>query len=212
MSGLDVESFNLFGKKPNKAASPRPVAVPVTSPKVVEEEIKKFDDEAEFEIELLPEESLDSYFQDVVQDMVSDGEIERFEVEPAHMAPVLTKASFEKPLYTPAKSIEVNLKGIEKNKDDAVLRKFETFVAPTFRIPEAHDLELKKIEHFIMRNRKKGANTDSRERITTNTVVRAMIANFLERAGDLDLSNIDNEEMLKERLEKVFKNKYTKRA
>jgi hypothetical protein len=212
MSGLDVESFNLFGKKPNKAAAPRPVAVPVTSPKVIEEEIKKFVEEAEYEIELLPEENLDSYFKDVVEEMVSDGEIERFVVEPAQMKPVLTKESFEKPLYVPAKSIEVNLKAVDKNKDDAVLRKFETFVAPTFRIPESHDLELKKIEHFIMRNRKKGANIDSRERITTNTVVRAMIANFLERAGDLDLSNIDNEEMLKERLEKVYKQKYTKRA
>jgi hypothetical protein len=212
MSGLDVESFNLFGKKPNKASASRPVAIPVTSPKVIEEEIKKFDDEAEFEIELLPEESLDSYFQDVVQEMVSNGEIERFVVEPAQMKPVLTKESFEKPLYTPAKSIEVNLKPIDKNKDDAVLRKFETFVAPTFRIPEQHDLELKKIEHFIMRNRKKGNNSDSRERITTNTVVRAMIANFLERAGDMDLSNIDNEEMLKDRMEKVFKQKYVKRV
>ena len=212
MSGLDVESFNLFGKKPNKAAAPRPVAVPVTSPKVIEQEIKKFDEEAEYEIELLPEENLDTYFKNVVEDMVSEGEIERFVVEPNHMKPVLTKESFEKPLYAASKSIEVNLQPIDKNKDDAVLRKFETFVAPTFRIPEEHDLELKKIEHTIMRNRKKGLNTENRERITTNTVVRAMIANFLERAGDLDLSNIDNEEMLKERLEKVFKQKYSKRV
>jgi hypothetical protein len=210
MSGLDVESFNLFGKKPNKTSAPRPVAVPVTSPKVIEEEIKKF--EEEFEIELLPEAETDVVFSNVVESTIHDGEIERFEVESTNVAPVLTKASFEKPLYSPAKSIEVNLKAVEKNKDDAVLRKFETFVAPTFRIPEAHDLELKKIEHTIMRNRKKGLNTESRERITTNSVVRAMIANFLDRAGDLDLSNIDNEEMLKERLEKVYKQKYTKRA
>ncbi len=177
---LDVENFNLFGKKSNKTPA-RPIAVPVTSAKVVEEEINKF-----------------------------DAEIERF--EEIQLAPVMDIESFEKPMNTVIKAAELTLRAPEKNKDDAPLRKFETFVAPTFRIPEAHDLELKKIEHFIMRNRKKGNNADSRERITTNTVVRAMIANFLERAGDMDLSNIDNEEMLKERMEKVFKQKYSKRS
>jgi hypothetical protein len=207
MSGLDVESFNLFGKKPNKVA-PRPVAVPVTSPTIVEEEIKKFDAEIETRVEMkndmpqMPTEMNTNF----------SAEIERFEVESIPKAPVMNNIPMERRAYTPAKSIEVTLKAVEKNNGDAVLRKFETFVAPTFRIPESHDLELKKIEHFIMRNRKKGANIDSRERITTNTVVRAMIANFLERAGDMDLSNIDNEEMLKERMEKIFKSKYTKRA
>ena len=208
MSGLDVESFNLFGKKPNKAAAPRPVAVPVTSPTIVEEEIKKFDAEIETRVEMkndmpqMPTEMNTNF----------SAEIERFEVESIPKAPVMNNIPMERRAYTPAKSIEVTLKAVEKNNGDAVLRKFETFVATTFRIPESHDLELKKIEHFIMRNRKKGANIDSRERITTNTVVRAMIANFLERAGDMDLSNIDNEEMLKERLEKVFKQKYSKRV
>lgn len=209
MSGLDVENFNLFGKKPNKA-TPGPVAVPVTSPKFVEEELKMFDDE--YEIELLPETNTDVVFSSAVESIQHVSDFERFDIESTQIAPVLNKASFERPLITPAKSIEVNLKAIEKNKDDAVLRKFETFVAPTFRISLEHDQGLKNIETVIMRNRKKGANIDSRERITTNTVVRAMIANFLERAGDLDLSNIDNEEMLKERMEKVFKQKYAKRS
>jgi hypothetical protein len=48
--------------------------------------------------------------------------------------------------------------------------------------------------------------------ITSNTVVRGLIANFLDRVGDMDLSNIDNEEVLRERMEKVFKQKYNKRA
>jgi hypothetical protein len=207
MSGLDVESFNLFGKKTNKVV-PRPVAVPVTSAAIVEEEIKKFDAEIETRVEIKND------MPKIVAEENTNfsAQIERFEVESIPAAPVLNNTHLERPAYTPAKSIEVTLRAAEKNKDDAVLRKFETFVAPTFRIPEEHDLELKKIEHFIMRNRKKGNNADSRERITTNTVVRAMIANFLERAGDLDLSNIDNEEMLKERLEKVFKQKYSKRA
>jgi hypothetical protein len=208
MSGLDVEKFNLFGKK-NGATRPmpKPVAVPVTTPKVIEEEIKKFDEE--FEIELLPVEAEEIIVKEpVLEKMVKlDGEIERFAVE----APVLKASDFEKPAYVPSKSIEVSLRAPEKNKDDAQLRKFETFVAPTFRITDQQDLELKSIEHSIMRNRKKGQNVESRERITTNTVIRALIANFIERAGDIDLSNIDNEEMLKERMEKVFKQKYQKK-
>jgi hypothetical protein len=59
---------------------------------------------------------------------------------------------------------------------------------------------------------KEGVNAESRERITTHFVVRAVIDNFLDRVGDMYLSNIDNEELLKERMEKVFKQKYSKRA
>ncbi len=204
MSGLNVENFNLFGKKtPSNKPALKPVATLVTSPEVVEVEIKKFDAEIETpvtQMNTLTESPLNNFAV----------EIERFEeIRPTQ---VMNTELSQRPLHKEVKTVELTLKAIDKNLDNAPLRKFETFVAPTFRIPEQHDLELKKIEHFIMRNRKKGNNADSRERITTNTVVRAMIANFLERAGDLDLSNIDNEEMLKERLEKVFKNKYTKRA
>ncbi len=204
MSGLNVESFNLFGKKaPSNKPALKPVATLVTSPEVVEEEIKKFDAEVETQVNqmnTLTESPLNNF----------SVEIERFEeIRPTQ---VMNTVIEQRPLHKEVKTVELTLKAIEKNLDDAPLRKFETFVAPTFRIPEQHDLELKKIEHFIMRNRKKGNNSDSRERITTNTVVRAMIANFLERAGDLDLSNIDNEEALKDRMEKIFKQKYSKRA
>lgn len=94
---------------------------------------------------------------------------------------------------------------IEANKSP----KYETFLPVTARILEAHALELKKIENTIMRNRKKAPSSD-RERITVNTVMRCLISNFLERAGDLDLTNIDNETELNERLEKVFKHKKAK--
>ncbi len=81
----------------------------------------------------------------------------------------------------------------------------------TFRIPQEHDLELKRIEQTIMRNRRRGQVIEGRERITSNTVVRALLANFIDRVGEMDLTHIDNEEMLKERMEKVFKQRYTKR-
>lgn len=98
--------------------------------------------------------------------------------------------------------VKEQIQMVEENKSP----KYETFLPVTARILEAHALELKKIENTIMRNRKKESNS-SRERITVNTVMRCLISNFLERAGDLDLSNIDNETELNERLEKAFKHK-----
>ena len=184
MSGLNVENFNLFAKKaPAHKPAPRPV--------VIEQELEKSDAEIETPI-----------IQAAPVMEAAAVEIERFEeVRPTQ---ILT-TQVERP-------IQIQTKIQDKNKGEAPLRKFETFVAPTFRIPEQHDLDLKKIEHVIMRNRKKGANLESRERITTNSVVRALIANFLDRVVDVDFSNIDNEEMLKERMEKVFKQKYIKRT
>ena len=208
MSGLNVENFNLFAKKPTTKPAQKPIVTPATSKEVVEEEIAKFDAEIETTKEIVKS-------APVIEPMVTKAQepeiqIERF--EEMRTTPVMNTMTETKLVNKEVKSLEVTLKAAEKNLSEAPMRKFETFVAPTFRIPEEHDFELKKIETFIMRNRKKGVNIDCRERITANTVVRAIIANFLERAGDLDLSNIDNEEMLKERLEKVFKQKYTKRA
>jgi hypothetical protein len=186
MSGLNVDNFNLFAKKP--AAKPAPLPVAATSQAVVEKEIEKFDLETiEAPVVLAP----------THQPMV---EIERFE----EVRPNITTVNVSSTTNT--------YKTVEKNKETTGLRKFETFAAPTFRIPQDHDFELKRIEQMIMRNRKKGQNSDSRERITSNTVVRALIANFLDRVGDMDLSNIDNEEVLRERMEKVFKQKYNKRV
>lgn len=93
--------------------------------------------------------------------------------------------------------------------DENKTAKYETFLPLTARIVESQVMELKKLENQIMRSRSKSSKND-RERITVNTIMRCMISNFLERAGDLDLSSIDNEEILKERMEKAFKQKYRK--
>ena len=206
MSGLNVENFNLFAKKPTTKPVQRPIAVAAT-PEVVEKELAIFDADIENTKEVV---KLTQVIERIeAKAPVLEIEIERFEeTKPAQ---TLATTSGPKHINKEMKAIEVTLRPSEKTTSDPALRKFETFVAPTFRIPEEHDLELKKIEHFIMRNRKKGNNSESRERITTNTVVRAMIANFLERAGDIDFSNIDNEEILKERMEKAFKQKYSKK-
>ena len=195
MSGLDVNNFNLFAKK-NAATgpSPKPIAKPANT-HTVEEELKKFESEVED----------NTAMNDIPVKLSGDNKSFNTEMKPNE------DLKISSPVRKESKLIEVSLKAPEKSIHEAPLRKFETFATPTFRIPEQHDFELKKIENFIMRNRKKGINSSSRERITSNSVVRALIANFLERAGDMDLSNIDNEEMLRERMEKVFKQKYSKK-
>ncbi len=189
---LDVNNFNLFAKK----SSPKPTPMPIASStkEVIEKEIEKFDAEI-VEAPLVLANSNNQTIE--IAPVVKTVEIERFE----DVRPAMVNVSAQMNNY----------KNIEKNKETSPLRKFETFAAPTFRIPQEHDFELKRIEQTIMRNRRKGQNTDSRERITSNTVVRALISNFLDRVGDMDLSNIDNEEVLKERMEKVFKQKYNKK-
>ncbi len=195
MSGLNVDNFNLFAKK--TAPKPAPMPIVATSKEVVENEIEKFDAEV-VETPVLKIAAQNPTVTHEITPVMTTVEIERFDdVRPAMI-------NVSSPLS--------NNKNIDKNKETTGLRKFETFAAPTFRIPQEHDFELKRIEQMIMRNRKKGQNTDSRERITSNTVVRALIANFLDRVGDMDLSNIDNEDMLKERMERVFKQKYNKKV
>ena len=129
---------------------------------------------------------------------IEDQEIEttqgKVEMKREEVAPVIQEIKANEQVQT-----------IGENKSP----KYETFLPVTARILEAHALELKKIENTIMRNRKKAPCSD-RERITVNTVMRGLISNFLERAGDLDLSNIDNETELNERLEKAFKHKKVK--
>jgi hypothetical protein len=195
MSGLNVDNFNLFAKK--SAPKPAPMPIAANSKEVVENEIEKFD----AEVVETPFVKVAAQNPTVIQEItpvMTTVEIERFDDVRPQMVNVSSQMN--------------HFRNTEKNKETTTLRKFETFAAPTFRIPQEHDFELKRIEQMIMRNRKKGQNIESRERITSNTVVRALIANFLDRVGDMDLSNIDNEDMLKERMERVFKQKYNKKV
>jgi hypothetical protein len=192
MSGLNVENFNLFAKKPAAKPIQRPVA---TVQEVVEAPQEM---EMKNEINLIKEMNATAQMTEMAS-MAAPVEIERFEeIHPTTIQ-----------VY--AQNIETRTVA-DKNKEVNKVRKFETFATPTFRIPLEHDLELKRIEQTIMRNRKKGQFIEGRERITSNTVIRALLANFIDRVGDMDLSNIDNEEMLKERMEKIFKQKYNKRT
>ena len=187
MSGLNVENFNLFAKK--SPAKPVQAPTPVVEKEIIPVEVAK-------EITTVKE---------------MDTPIGHTEITAAQMPVEIERFDDIKPTtsrqYHEVETRAVHEKSLETNK----IRKFETFATPTFRIPQEHDLELKRIEQTIMRNRRRGQVVEGRERITSNTVVRALLANFIERVGDMDLTHIDNEEMLKERMEKVFKQRYTKR-
>lgn len=180
---LNVKDFDLFSGKTSK-----PVAKPVVAPMPV------------IKVETDLNRAIEKFDAEAIEELKASPVVPEPAPEPVKTAPVVKEV---------ADSI---VKAVSKTVDEVPLRKFETFVTPTFRIPEEHDFELKRIEHKIMRGRKKGVNTETRERITSNSVVRALIANFMERVGDVDLDNIDNEAILKDRLEKIFKQKYTKRS
>jgi hypothetical protein len=92
------------------------------------------------------------------------------------------------------------VKNIIQNESRA---KFDKFVPVTARISENEYMELKRVENQIMRNRSKG-NFENRERITFNSVVRCLISNFLDKSENIDLSEINNEAELNERIRAMF--------
>ena len=81
--------------------------------------------------------------------------------------------------------------------------KFDTFVPVTTRISQEEYMGLKGVENTIMRSRTKG-NSENRERITFNSVMRCLVKNFLEKSESSDLSEIQNEEELNERIREMF--------
>lgn len=191
---LDVSNFDLFAKKTKAAPLPlKPIAKPVVevTPEAIETPV----------LEAAPQEVLPQV----------EAQVETFErkiEEPRHTRPL-------QDLLT--ETFQTNQNVAEERKPDSfTLReeskaKYETFLPITSRVREEDVQTLKKIENTIMRGRRKGGS-ESRERITTNSILRCVIANFLERANDLDLTNIENEAELKIRLDKAFKQKYTKRT
>lgn len=95
---------------------------------------------------------------------------------------------------------------ISQNKRQVKVKskaKFDKFTPVTARITEDLYMDLKTLENRIMRSRSKSTNL-KRERITTNSVLRCLISSFLERTEDLDISEIQNEEILADRIEKLF--------
>lgn len=82
--------------------------------------------------------------------------------------------------------------------------KYESFLPVTLRLKEENFMDLKHIENSIMRSRSKTGNED-RERITSNSILRCLVTSFIDRVDLLDFEEIDNEEILNQRIQKLFK-------
>ena len=92
---------------------------------------------------------------------------------------------------------------VQKRPQNESRAKFDKFIPITTRISEDEYMGLKGVENTIMRSRSKG-NTEGRERITFNSVMRCLVTNFLEKSEGMDLSEIQNEAELNDRIKAMF--------
>ena len=91
-------------------------------------------------------------------------------------------------------------------KEEPVLPKYETYeVKLTLRISDSHLDYLTKLERDIMKNR---SSKNKKERITKNSILRAMIDSF--KSLELNKEEISDEAELKKRLTQAIKNSSTK--
>ena len=114
--------------------------------------------------------------------------VEEFDTEEE----LVLKAPVKKVAPIPPKKVQVQSKA-----------KFDTFVPVTTRISQEEYMGLKGVENTIMRSRSKG-NSENRERITFNSVMRCLVANFLENSESMNLAEINNEAELNERIKAMF--------
>lgn len=95
-------------------------------------------------------------------------------------------------------------KQTKKLKSPVKGNKWEELNAITARVSDDQLKSLKDMEFFIMRNRSKDDSVN-RERITVNSILRAAISNLIDHSDKVDLTGIQNEEILQERLQTLFK-------
>jgi len=105
------------------------------------------------------------------------------------------------------KSLEKASETVKKIKIVESRANYEKLYPMALRVTSEQNLELKRLETLIMRNRVRDPENTERERITANTIIRALLSNFINRSDDIDFSDIDNEEDLTSKIEKIFKRK-----
>lgn len=79
--------------------------------------------------------------------------------------------------------------------------RWETLHSVLVRMQEENKDALDSLTNQIMRSR----NSKGCERITTNTLIRALISSFLKHRDKLNTNNIDDEEELLNRINRMFK-------
>ena len=95
--------------------------------------------------------------------------------------------------------------GLALKDEKASKAKWQDFEKVTALLSYEQKEQLDKIAKQAMKYRSKLPATKERERITTNTVLRALIESFLERAQDLDEEVINDERDAKEWIAKLFR-------
>lgn len=97
-------------------------------------------------------------------------------------------------------------------KETPSLPKWKTLEKVTVLLTNQQRDAVEDLARSIMRHRSHGGTkSDNSERITANTVVRALIDNLIETAPDLAMKQIHNEEELKAWLSQLFSTNHGER-
>lgn len=122
-----------------------------------------------------------------------------------------TPKTVERVMETPVRNETTEKSTASKVKNKSTFKrvevktnKYESFLPVTLRLKEENFMDLKHIENSIMRSRSKNGNED-RERITSNSILRCLVTSFIDRIELLDFEEIDNEEILNQRIQRLFK-------
>jgi len=148
--------------------------------------------------------SFDLFNKKPIEPKVSEPEVQKVFVQQSPR-PVerVTESQYKSVAEEKSHSVKIKSKPISK-KVELKTNKYESFLPVTLRLKEENFMDLKHIENSIMRSRSKTGNED-RERITSNSILRCLVTSFIDRIDLFDFEEIDNEEILNQRIQKIFK-------
>lgn len=118
-----------------------------------------------------------------------------------------SSSSQVKELKTSNSSVHLKKRSMEQlKKDNSKVPKFATLEKVTVLLTSEQKDTLDDIARKLMRFRSNAlVGKEERERITANTICRALLDNVIDRIDSLEIEAIQNEAELKTWLEKIFK-------
>lgn len=151
--------------------------------------------------------SFDLFNKKPIEPKIPEPEVQKVFVQqsPQSQRPIerVTESQFKSVAEEKSQSLKIKNKPISK-RVEIKTNKYESFLPVTLRLKEENFMDLKHIENSIMRSRSKTGNED-RERITSNSILRCLVTSFIDRIDLFDFEEIDNEEILNQRIQKIFK-------
>lgn len=148
--------------------------------------------------------SFDLFNKKPIEPKIPEPEVQKVFVQQSQR-PIerVTESQFKSVAEEKSQSLKIKNKPISK-RVEIKTNKYESFLPVTLRLKEENFMDLKHIENSIMRSRSKTGNED-RERITSNSILRCLVTSFIDRIDLFDFEEIDNEEILNQRIQKIFK-------